>query len=158
MPAIRLLVCLGALVALVAACGPTGEVAEPEPADPQAGALTASPADPEAPEPGVLPDQAPAVYVALCEAAVAPDAEAAREAFARAHDGLHTLAGDLQRTDQRVVAGDLLEAKQRVEAALAAEPVPEDLDARLDAMLTATADAVAASGQPRPTCPEGATP
>ena len=118
---------------------------------------TASPApDPSA---SASPDaKPPVVYEALCDAAAATDPDAAESAFGRAHEGLHTLARELQQDDQAVVAGDLLEAKHGVEAAFGEGPAPDDLDQRLDRLLVATADAIAASGQARPTCPAGTSP
>lgn len=62
------------------------------------------------------------VLVAVCDAADADDPAAAEAAFGQAHDGLHTLARELQEGDRRDAAADLLEAKQRVEAAFATCP------------------------------------
>ncbi len=142
----RMLLCLTVLAAgcATSAEAPTAAAGTPSPAATSTAAPTGS--------------ESPALYTALCEAAAATDPAAAEPAFAGAHDGLHTLARELQDTDQRAVAGDLLEAKQRVEAAFVAEPLPDDLAQRLDRLLTATADAITASGRPRPTCPEGPTP
>lgn len=96
----------------------------------------------------------PSVLAAVCDAAGGNDVVEAEAAFARAHDGLHTLARELQDVDRRDVAADLLEAKQRVEAAFANEPVPDDLSGRVDALVDATAEALAATGGPRASCSE----
>ena len=65
------------------------------------------------------------------EAAADGELDAAERAFGEAHDGLHTLARDLQDADRRPDAGKLLEAKQRVEAGFDTDPpapeVPDDL-------------------------------
>lgn len=154
--AVRLILCFSILTA---GCASAAEA--PPAADPPATTATAT-GSPSPTAGGGTPPAGevavPAVYVALCDATTATDPAAAKDAFGRAHDGLHTLARELQDTDERAAAGDLLEAKQRVEAAFADVTVPDDLDQRLDRLLTATADAIVASGQPRPTCPEGSTP
>ena len=70
---------------------------------------------------------ASAVHVAICDAlneARAGDAAAASRIFTnQSHDGLHELAADSAEQD-RAVAADLLEAKQKVEAALIG-PAPQ---------------------------------
>lgn len=131
----------------------------PDPAGPVTAATATTAPEPAAtPQGGTTNSKVPDLYTALCDAASAPDPESAESGFGRAHDGLHSLARELQDTDQRAAAGDLLEAKQQVEAAFADDPVPGDLTRRLDQLLTATADALVASGQPRPTCHEGTSP
>ena len=102
-------------------------------------------------------DPAPAL-VAVCDAADADDPSAAEAAFGRAHDGLHTLARELQDLDRRDAAADLLEAKQRVEAAFAADTVPDDLSDRIATLVDATAAALTETGRPRTPCPEGTAP
>lgn len=98
------------------------------------------------------------VLVAMCDAANADDPAAAEAALGRAHDGLHTLARELKETDRRDTAADLLEAKQRVEAAFAADTVPDDLSDRINTLVDATAAALTATGRPRAPCPEGTAP
>ncbi len=74
-------------------------------------------------------DNAPLVdaHAALCEAAARPD-QARALFFDRSHDALHTVAGMLEDTD-RAQAALLLEAKQKVESALAGsgETRPDDV-------------------------------
>ena len=101
---------------------------------------------------------AASVLLAVCDAAAADDPAGAEAAFGGAHDGLHSLARDLQDTDRRDVAGELLEAKQQVEEAFAAASVPDDLPERLDRLTEATADALAATGATRPTCSDRDSP
>lgn len=112
-----------------------------------------------APTDGAQPaDESSVVLSAVCEAAAADGPAEAGAAFGGAHDGLHSLARELQDTDRRDVAGDLLEAKQQVEEAFATAPVPDDLPDRLDRLVETTADALAATGATRPTCPERSKP
>jgi uncharacterized protein (DUF305 family) len=92
----------------------------------------------------------PALIGVLCDAAVADSPEAAQRAFGDAHSGLHALARQLQDDDQRVAAGDLLEAKQRVEAAFVDDPVPADLDDRLGRLVATTIDAFEVADGDRP--------
>lgn len=89
---------------------------------------------------------------ALCAATDAETAAEARASFAPAHDPLHELARELQSADARTVAARLLEAKQRVEAAVADElPLP-DLAPRLEELLTAVTEATTELDRPTPTC------
>lgn len=91
----------------------------------------------------------------LCEAQQATGADDFRELFeGPAHQALHDLADDLQRADLRPVAGDVLEAKQAVEAALAADPVPDDLSDRLTNLVGATSRGLAALDRPALSCAE----
>ena len=64
---------------------------------------------------------------ALCEAANRP-ASARALFFDRAHDSLHTVAGAVEEID-RAQAGELLQAKEKVEGEIAAAPegLPDDL-------------------------------
>ena len=66
-------------------------------------------------------------HAALCQAAAEPDA-ARRHFFDRAHDQLHTVAKALEDVD-RAQAGQLLQAKERVESELPNQPptLPDDL-------------------------------
>lgn len=75
----------------------------------------------------------------LCQAQDAATVDEARELFeGPTHQALHDLAEDLQAAELRPVAGDVLEAKQAVEAAFASDPVPEDLQERLTFLIQAT--------------------
>lgn len=142
MSATRLLLCAAVLAA---GCGTT------------TGATDAADTADEA-SPGVAASATPPLFAGLCDAAAARAPGEAEETFARAHDGLHSLARELQDTGQRAVAGDLLEAKQQVEAAFGTDPTPPDLTDRLDRLVDATADALSASGHPPPSCPERSVP
>lgn len=89
-----------------------------------------------------------ALYTAVCRAATqagAGDLAGARRTFDDAHVGLHDLASAAGEGD-RIAAGRLLEAKQRVETQLTA--------ARLRALAGPVADAVEATGGSVPApCP-----
>ncbi|MGH9242945.1 MAG: hypothetical protein ACRD29_01230 [Acidimicrobiales bacterium] len=89
------------------------------------------------------------VIDALCMAPDAGDALQARTIFFdRAHEPLHQLAADVG-DDDRGIEGRLLEAKQRVEADLTSDVSP-NLAADMDGLISATADAIEANGDPRP--------
>lgn len=89
----------------------------------------------------------------LCDAQEVTVPDEFRELFeGPAHQALHDLADDLQAADLRPVAGDVLEAKQAVEAALAADPVPDDLSERLATLVGATSRGLAALGRPVLSC------
>ena len=78
--------------------------------------------------------------VALCTARdqARTDVMAARTTFYdRPHDALHDMARALDPVD-RVASGRLLEAKQRVEAGLDADPPPPDLVAALQQLADVT--------------------
>lgn len=88
---------------------------------------------------------------AVLNAASAGEIDVARSTFD--HGPLHTLAATVTDID-RSVAARLLEAKEAVESDLA-EPVPDGtaLVTDLESLLSATADAIVATGAPRPaTC------
>ncbi|MGH3371843.1 MAG: hypothetical protein ACRDPR_17770 [Nocardioidaceae bacterium] len=86
---------------------------------------------------------------ALCLARDAGDALQARTIFFdRAHEPLHQLAADVG-DDDRGTEGRLLEAKQRVEADLTSDVSPDLVD-HLDVLITTTAAAIEADGDPRP--------
>lgn len=90
---------------------------------------------------------------AVCDALRSDDLANVEGHFARAHDGLHELGRTLPDRGERALAGDLLEAKQRVEA-LVAEDAP-DLDALHEALaelFDVTARAVTVDGGSAPTC------
>lgn len=78
----------------------------------------------------------------LCDAADAAasgDLAAAEREFGETHEGLHTLARDLQDADRRPDAGELLEAKQRVEAGFEADPSAPDIAVDLQDLASVTA-------------------
>lgn len=66
-------------------------------------------------------------HAGLCQAAAQPDA-ARRLFFDRSHEALHTVARALEDVD-RAQAGELLQAKEKVESELASPPpsLPQDL-------------------------------
>jgi hypothetical protein len=88
-----------------------------------------------------------ATAVALCDArrALPDDREAAVRAFQdRAHDPLHSLAADTAL--DRALAADLLRAKERVEAAIAAGEPGVALQPPMDALAASTGLALADIG------------
>lgn len=90
---------------------------------------------------------------AVLNAAAAGEVDVAKTTFD--HGPLHTLADTVTEID-RGVAARLLEAKEAVESNLAA-PAPDGaaLVGDLEALIAATADALVATGSPRPpTCEE----
>ena len=93
-----------------------------------------------------------AVLTSVCDAAAAADRTTAEEAFGDAHTALHDLARELQTAGRRDVAGDLLVAKQQVEAAFATTRIPDDLHDRLERLATATGAAVAVDSSDPGTC------
>lgn len=75
----------------------------------------------------------------LCRTEDATTTQEIRELFeGPIHQALHDLADELQQADRRRIAGDVLEAKQAVEAGLAADTTPADLTASLDFLVDAT--------------------
>ena len=91
----------------------------------------------------------------LCDALRAAsegDVERAAALFEdEAHGYLHELADRVGARD-RSAAAELLEAKQRAEAALARPWGPEEVVQALEDVGEELADAAAAIGMPRPTC------
>jgi hypothetical protein len=88
-----------------------------------------------------------ATAVALCDAtrALPDDREAAVRAFQdRAHEPLHVLAADA--TLDRTLAADLLRAKERVEAGIAAGATGAELEGAMDALAASTGTALADIG------------
>lgn len=74
----------------------------------------------------------------LCQALAVGTTEEIRTLFeGPTHQALHDLADDLQSADRRPVAGDVLETKQAVEAALATDAGVDDLHAALDGLVDA---------------------
>lgn len=133
---------------------PNAPVTVPAPMPSPPGSDAPSPASPTPTRHAGSPAPPP-LLATLCAAAAAGDRNHAEEAFGRAHDGLHTLARELQEAGEREAAGELLEAKQRVEAALVADQVPDDLHDRLDTLSDATAEALEAAGTVAAACPGG---
>lgn len=83
--------------------------------------------------------------------AALPDAHGAEDTFANdAHEALHALAA-ADRLD-RSLAARLLEAMELVEADFEAESADSTLRADLDALHTATSDALAGVGTAAPPC------
>ncbi len=95
---------------------------------------------------------APALLADLCAAREAStDPATARTAFTRAHGPLHDLARDVLPRDRKRAA-QLLEDKQRVEAALERSPGPEELSGPLSDLVESTRRALEAVGSPAPPC------
>jgi hypothetical protein len=90
------------------------------------------------------------LFADLCAAHEAGDAETAAERFGAAHGPLHDLAREAQASDRRAAA-ELLEAKQRVESALAGGEQAR-LDQRLGDLVVAARAASEAVGSPAPPC------
>ena len=97
----------------------------------------------------------------LCDAqtvAVEVSVFRAREVFdTEVHAFLHELAADLQETD-RAAAGELLEAKQRVEGILDEQRAePQEVIVLIAGLQRALGQAAKAAGLPTPLCREGAS-
>jgi hypothetical protein len=109
---------------------------------------------------GAEVDRLQAASQGLCDAQVEASrgrVRDAREIFdAETHAYLHELAARLQETD-RAVAAQLLEAKQRVEAAFRSARDPTGLDELLVSLQRELGDAADAAGLPAPLCREGAS-
>lgn len=108
------------------------------------------------PEPSAVSEAAPVDEgVCLTLVALDNDLEGGREEFmARAHDGLHELASRLLDQEERSLAGDLLEAKQFVEAAFE-QPLPtKRVRDFLVALHRATQSALEALGESTSPCPQ----
>jgi hypothetical protein len=91
-----------------------------------------------------------AVCQAASEAGTDP-AGAGRTFYARAHEGLHALAGELAKVD-RIQAATVLEAKEKVEADLAATPPGSGLAQDLSTLAVATGAGVNRLAPGAPTC------
>ena len=105
-----------------------------------------------APSPSGSPVDGDSLGEVLCAAVDSERAADAKSSFAAAHDGLHTLARDLQAVDERAVAARLLEAKQRVEAAVAEDLPLSDLSPRLAELVSAVSRATDQLDRPPPPC------
>lgn len=98
-------------------------------------------------------DGQPRLTELLCAAATADDVDAAHDAFAAAHDGLHDLARALQDDDERAAAAGLLETKAAVETDVAEDAPLVVLAPHLDELLDAVDAANTALDRPGATCP-----
>lgn len=94
----------------------------------------------------------PPVLRNLCTARDAGSFGRAADAFGRAHADLHELARTVADRDRRA-AGRLLEAKQRVESALARN-ASDVLATELPELVTAVRSALQTVGSPAPSCPD----
>ena len=104
-----------------------------------------------------FPDDVLRVDEAVCKslAALVDGSEGTREVFmSDAHEGLHELAARLIDKEERSVAGDLLEAKQSVEAAFESETQAEGLRPPLATLLRASQTALKALGETVSACPQ----
>lgn len=124
-----------ALLLVLVSCGSSGETVTPE----ATGAGDAV--------------RAQAAVLGLCEIRDASELETAEAVFHdRSHDALHAIAAAVEEVD-RGAAADLLAAKQRVEADLAARELPATFASDVEDLLAATRAALAALGVPVPLCP-----
>lgn len=132
-----------ACVALAAAgCGASAE----EPRPPPSGALGP-----------VTAAAAGEAVLGLCELEDETDVAGAKAAFFdRSHDELHVIAAATETVD-RGTAGELLLAKQRVEAHLEEGALPAGFVADVRTLRAATTDALTAIGLDAPPCPGGAS-
>lgn len=93
-----------------------------------------------------------AIAEELCRAAAQQDADEAAAGFLRVHGPLHDLAEQVANVD-RAVAGQLLRAKQQVEADLDAEAPAPLLSAHLDDLAAASVAGLSSLSLPPPsTC------
>jgi hypothetical protein len=101
----------------------------------------------------VTPDAAREALLGLCELASATDALQAQATFLdRSHATLHVIAAAAEARD-RAAAAALLEAKQRVEAALARDHLPPRFQADVESLIDATRAALDALGLDASACP-----
>jgi len=130
---------------LLAACGSSGGTTTPvtSPASGPSGAL------------GIVTEGAARAAVGgLCDirARYTGDREAANGVFYDAsHEELHVIAAAAEVKD-RAAAARLLQAKERVEADLLADPLPEPFPADLDRLIDATRAALKLLGIDVPPC------
>jgi hypothetical protein len=137
-----LMVVLVVTVAL-AACGSSGEGSVPSPSVLPSGSL------------GVVTQRdADVAMRGLCEvrAVGASDRDQANALFYdRSHQELHVIAAAAEVRD-RPAAGRLLQAMQRVEADLRGHRLPATFGADVEALIAASANALAAMGLTAPSC------
>ena len=126
-----------ALALVAAACGDEGDAGEP--LLPSLGVVT--------------PDTATTAVLGLCDLTNATDVVEARATFLdRSHATLHAIAAAADAED-RASAGALFEAKQRVEAALARDDLPNRFRRDVETLIDTTRDALDAIGLDAPACP-----
>ncbi|MGZ8599926.1 MAG: hypothetical protein ACXWXQ_11160 [Actinomycetota bacterium] len=110
-------------------------------------------AEPSPASGSVTQDAVEGAVLGLCEVVAATDFDVANATFQdRSHQTLHAVAGAAEDVD-RAAAGDLLSAKQRVEADLAGAGLPAGFSGDVEALLGATRAALAAIGLEAPACP-----
>jgi hypothetical protein len=101
----------------------------------------------------VTPDAATSAVLGLCDLTNATDVVEARATFLdRSHATLHAIAAAADAQD-RASAAALFEAKQRVEAALARDDLPNRFRREVETLIGATRDALDAIGLDAPACP-----
>lgn len=106
-----------------------------------------------APEGPADPSPAERAILGLCEIRDASDLRTAETVFHdRSHETLHQLAADVEEVD-RSAAADLLTAKQRIEADLAGDELPDGFVADVEDLLAATRAALDVLEVPAPPCP-----
>ena len=129
-----------ALAVVAAACGERGDAGDGEPLP--SGSLAV-----------VTPDAATSAVLGLCDLTNATDVVEARATFLdRSHATLHAIAAAADTRD-RASAAALFEAKQRVEAALARDDLPNRFQRDVETLIGATRDALDAIGLDAPACP-----
>jgi uncharacterized membrane protein YccC len=127
-----------ALAVVAAACGADLDAGEPSPSS-SFGVVT--------------PDAARRAVLGLCELGSTTDALTAEATFLdRSHATLHAIAAEAEARD-RPSASALLEAKQRVEAALARDGLPPRFQRDVENLIDATRTALDALGIGAPACP-----
>jgi hypothetical protein len=127
-----------ALAVHAAACGGGGDAGEPSPSS-SFGVVT--------------PDTAATAVLGLCDLTNATDVIEARATFLdRSHATLHAIAAAADARD-RASAAALFEAKQRVEAALARDDLPNRFQRDVETLIGTTRDALHAIGLDAPACP-----
>jgi hypothetical protein len=127
-----------ALAMVAAACGADPDGGEPPPSS-SFGVVT--------------PDAARETVLGLCELGSTTDALTAEATFLdRSHATLHAIAAAVEARD-RAAATDLLEAKQRVEAAVARDDLPPRFQRDVESLIDATRAALDALGLRAPACP-----
>jgi hypothetical protein len=111
-----------------------------------------SDAPPSASFGAVTPNAASEAVLGLCELRSATDVIRAEATFLdRSHATLHAIAAAAEARD-RASAAALLEAKQRVEAALAREDLPPHFRRDVDSLIDATRAALDALDVEAPAC------
>jgi hypothetical protein len=100
----------------------------------------------------VIPDAAAEAVLGLCDLTAVTDRDAAATVFFdRSHQTLHVVAAATEVVD-RTAAANLLIAKQAVEEDLRRPILPGGFSADVEALLSATREALAAIGLDAPAC------